>query len=144
MIEFLESILALEGKEDEILEEITNQSDTQEFLIKVLQDQLFETGADGNGDSLGKYSFLTVQIKKTKGQPTDRITLVDTGDFYESYFIDAFKGGFIIDANGEKDDTNLFEKYGDDILKPDEETLEEISDFYKIKLYEYLEKNIFC
>jgi hypothetical protein len=144
MIEILENIISFEGKEDEILEEITNQSDTQEFLIKVLQDQLFETGADGNGDSLGKYSFFTIQIKKAKGQPTDRITLVDTGDFYDSYFIDAFKGGFIVDANGEKDDTNLFEKYGNDILKPDDETLEEIGEFYKAKLYEYLEKNIFC
>jgi len=142
MFDSLERFIALEGKEDEILEEITNQKDTQKFLIKVLQDQLFETGADGNGESLGKYSFFTIQIKASKGQPTDRITLVDTGDFYESYFVDAFKGGFIIDANGQKDDTNLFEVYGDDILKPDDETLEEIGDFYKMKLYEYIE-NIF-
>lgn len=144
MIDFLESILALEGKEDEIIEEITNQPETQDFLIKALQDQLFETGADGNGESLGKYSFFTAQIKRAKGQPTDRITLVDTGDFYESYFIDAFKGGFIIDADGEKEDSNLFDRYGDDILKPDEETLEEIAEFYEMKLYEYLEKNVFC
>jgi len=144
MIDFLESILALEGKEDEIIEEITNQPETQDFLIKALQDQLFETGADGNGESLGKYSFFTAQIKRAKGQPTDRITLVDTGDFYESYFIDAFKGGFIIDADGEKEDSNLFDRYGDDILKPDQETLEEIAEFYEMKLYEYLEKNVFC
>lgn len=144
MIEFLQNILELEGKLDEIIEEITEEKETQDFLIKVLQDQLFETGADGNGESLGKYSFFTAQIKRVKGQPTDRITLVDTGDFYESYFIDAFRGGFIIDADGEKEDSNLFDRYGDDILKPDEETLEEIAEFYEIKLYEYLEKNVFC
>lgn len=144
MIEFLQNILELEGKLDEIIEEITEEKETQDFLIKVLQDQLFETGADGNGESLGKYSFFTAQIKRAKGQPTDRITLVDTGDFYESYFIDAFRGGFIIDADGEKEDSNLFDRYGDDILKPDEETLEEIAEFYEMKLYEYLEKNVFC
>lgn len=144
MIEFLQNILELEGKLDEIIEEITEEKETQEFLIKVLQDQLFETGADGNGESLGKYSFFTSQIKRAKGQPTNRITLVDTGDFYESYFIDAFRGGFIIDADGEKEDSNLFDRYGDDILKPDEETLEEIAEFYEMKLYEYLEKNVFC
>lgn len=144
MIEILENIVSFEGKGDEIIEEITNQPETQEFLIKVLQEQLFETGADGNGETLGKYSFLTVQIKRAKGQPTDRITLVDTGEFYHSYFIDAFRGGFIIDADGQKDDTNLFDKYGDDILKPDEETLEEIGEFYKIKIYEYIQENIFC
>ena len=58
--------------------------------------------------------------------------------------MDAFKGGFIIDADGEKEDSNLFDRYGDDILKPDQETLEEIGEFYKIKIYEYIQENIFC
>ena len=41
---------------DSVLEEITNKDETQKFLIDTLQDQLFATGEDGNGVSLGEYS----------------------------------------------------------------------------------------
>ena len=123
---------------DKIIEEITNEKETQDFLIDVLQDQLFDTGEDGNGLSLGEYSDVTVQIKRRKGQPVDRITLKDTGDFYKSYFITAFEGGFVIDADGQKSPTdNLFVRYGDDILLPNDESLTIIAEYYEAKLIEY-------
>ena len=123
---------------DSIILEITQEPETQKFLIEVLQDQLFTTGEDGNGLSLGDYSPVTVQIKRAKGQPTDRITLKDTGEFYDSYNIDPFNGGFIIDANGQKSPSdNLFVTYGDDILKPNDETLTEIAEYYETRLFEY-------
>ena len=75
---------------DSIIFDITKEKETQDFLIDVLQDQLFTTGEDGNGLSLGEYSPITVKIKQSKGQPTDRITLKDTGAFYNSYEIDPF------------------------------------------------------
>ena len=140
MIDVLDTLLSLEGKEDQIIEEITNQKETQEFLIFVLQEQLFQSGEDGLGNSLGSYTPLTVSIKKRKGQPTDRITLKDTGDFYKSYFITAFKGGFIIDANAEKKDTDLFERYGEDILLPTPESLDLIAEYYEERLIEYIKK----
>ncbi len=136
LINFFENI-------DEILFEITNEQETQDFLIEVLQDQLFTTGEDGDGVSLGDYSPVTIKIKRAKGQPTDRITLKDTGDFYRSYMIEAFKGGFIVDADGQKSpEDNLFVSYGDDILKPNEETITLITEYYEPKLLEYIE-NIF-
>jgi len=123
---------------DSIILEITQEPETQKFLIEVLQDQLFTTGEDGNGLSLGDYSPVTVQIKRAKGQPVDRITLKDTGEFYDSYNIDPFNGGFIIDANGQKSPSdNLFVTYGDDILKPNDETLTEIAEYYETRLFEY-------
>lgn len=129
---------------DEIILEITQEKETQDFLIEVLQDQLFTTGEDGNGLSLGDYSPVTVQIKRAKNQPTDRITLKDTGEFYESYEIEPFKGGFIIDADGQKSPSdNLFVKYGDDILKPNDETLTEIAEYYEHKLFEYWQNLFF-
>ena len=122
---------------DSVILEITEEKETQDFLINILQDQLFTTGEDGNGLSLGEYSPVTIQIKKRKGQPTDRITLKDTGDFYNSYELQPFEGGFVIDGNGKKEGTDLFLKYGDDILKPNDETLTEIAEFYEDKLFEY-------
>ncbi len=122
---------------ESILFEITNEKDTQDFLIDTLQDQLFTTGEDDDGVSLGDYSPITVKIKKRKGQPTDRITLKDTGAFYDSYSIQPFNGGFFIEADGKKNDTDLFLPYGDNILKPNEESLILISEYYKQKLHEY-------
>ena len=52
--------------------------------------------------------------------------------------IDPFNGGFIIDANGQKSPSdNLFVTYGDDILKPNDETLTEIAEYYETRLFEY-------
>ena len=125
---------------DEILFQITKEQETQDFLIEVLQDQLFTTGEDGDGLSLGDYSPVTIKIKRAKGQPTDRITLKDTGEFYRSYMIEAFEGGFIVDADGQKSPTdNLFVSYGDDILKPNEETITLITEYYEPKLLERFE-----
>jgi len=123
---------------DEIILQITEEPETQKFLIDVIQDQLYNTGQDGNGQSLGEYSPVTVQIKRRKGDPVDRITLVDTGEFYDSWTIDPFLGGFIIDGDGQKSPSdNLFVTYGDDIQKPNDETLTLIAEYYETKLFEY-------
>jgi hypothetical protein len=91
-------------------------SDMEELIIDLNQDQLYEAGQDSEGKSLGKYSPYTIGIKQRKGQPTNRITLYDTGEFYESFTVKYTGGELVLDANGEKDDTNLFEEYGVDIL----------------------------
>ena len=138
----LYAFIDLEGKEDDIIQEITEEQETQDFLINLLQDQLFTTGEDGNGVSLGDYSPVTIAIKKRKGQPTDRITLKDTGEFYKSYFIVAYTGGFVVDADDLKDDgtstTRLFNQYGDDVLKPNIETIQKINEYYVEKIIEYI------
>ena len=91
-------------------------SDMEELIIDLNQEQLYKEGEDSEGQSLGKYSPYTIKIKQSKGQPTSHITLYDTGEFYESFKV-TYKGGeLILDANGQKDDTNLFTEYGDDIL----------------------------
>ncbi len=48
-------------------------------------DQLYDRGIDSEGKSLGHYQPYTVFLKELKGQPTDHITLRDTGDFYKSF-----------------------------------------------------------
>ena len=56
-----------------------------EILDLNRKDQLFDKGIDRDGDRLGSYTPTTVQIKQQKGQPFDRTTLFDTGDFYNSF-----------------------------------------------------------
>jgi hypothetical protein len=56
-----------------------------------------------------------VQLKNEKNQPTDRVTLRDTGDFHKSIKVDADRTYFEIYATDWKTD-DLKEKYGDEIL----------------------------
>ena len=77
-------------------------------------DQLFEQGINAKGVSLGEYAITTIlgtakfKGKIEKGQPTDRVTLKDTGEFYESFDIDFNNDGFEIIAT---DKEFLLDKY---------------------------------
>jgi hypothetical protein len=110
-------------------------------LDLIRQDQLFKEGQDGDGNILGYYSAFTEQLKPEKKEGS-HYTLKDTGDFYESMIFNIFVDYLEIDADPIKTDkitgeeTNLFQKYGEDILKLNEENLE----LFKIKLVEkYIE-----
>lgn len=53
------------------------------------EEQLFEQGINRLGVDImdyAPYSPLTIAIKEEKGQPTNRVTLRDTGDFEASFF----------------------------------------------------------
>ena len=91
-------------------------SDIQELIVELNQEQLYNLGEDSEGNTLGTYAPTTVMIKQAQGVPTDRITLKDTGDFYSSFKVFYSNGEIFIDADGQKDDTNLFDEYGEDIL----------------------------
>ncbi len=117
----------------------------QKFQIWTLdlirQDQLFKEGQDGDGNILGYYSAYTEQLNPEKKEGS-HYTLHDTGAFYESMIFNIFVDYLEIDADPIKTDkdtgeeTNLFQKYGEDILKLNEENLE----LFKIKLVEkYIE-----
>ncbi len=63
--------------------------------------QMFE-GKDANNKTLvPSYALSTKVIKRKKGQPTNRVTLKDTGDLYNSITIDAKTNEAIISANVE-------------------------------------------
>jgi len=98
-------------------------SDMQELLIELNQSQLYDLGQDSEGASLGSYSPYTIKIKQLKGQPTNRITLYDTGEFYKSFKAYYEDGSIVIDADAEKDDTNLFDQFGVDILGLDDSNM---------------------
>jgi hypothetical protein len=117
----------------------------QKFQIWTLdlirQDQLFKEGQDGDGNILGYYSAFTEQLNPEKKEGS-HYTLNDTGKFYESMIFNIFVDYLEIDADPIKTDkdtgeeTNLFQKYGEDIIKLNEENLE----LFKIKLVEkYIE-----
>ncbi len=117
--------------------------DMQNNIIKLNTiDQLFNDGIDSLGDSLGEYSPFTVELKKAKGQPTNRITLKDTGDFYKTFKVEVKDDSFFINANPIKDDSNLFDDFGSEIVGLTEDNQKKISKTILDNTIKYIRKQL--
>ena len=92
----------------------------KEWQTKALQlnrEQLY-SGVDSENRSLGVYSLKTILIKEKKQQPTDRVTLLDTGDFYASLYLVQKEKSLEIDSK-DVDQTKvnrLLDVYGENIF----------------------------
>src|SRR6478735_7447523 len=89
--------------------------ENEAFIIDLnAQNQLYEQGITSIGVNISDYapySDLTLQIKELKGQPTDRVTLRDEGDFESSFYLQISDTQFEIKAaDGKTED--LIKKYG--------------------------------
>lgn len=63
---------------------------------------IFQTNAGLRSDGseiLPFYTDYTIELKKQKGQPTDRVTLQDTSDYYRSIRTDVTGEGIISQSN---------------------------------------------
>lgn len=93
--------------------------ENEAFIVNMnTEDQLFDQGINNLGVSISDYqpySGLTIEIKHEKGQPYDRVTLHDEGDFAGSVFIEVGNEFFEIKAADIKT-AKLIEKYGRQIL----------------------------
>lgn len=91
----------------------------REIIIDfIVEEQLYERGIRGDGVKIWTvepYKPATIEIKEMKGQPTDRITLRDTGDFHASVHLVKEPGGLRITADDWKTG-HLIEKYGEQIF----------------------------
>lgn len=88
--------------------------------------QLYDKGQDSKGISLQPYAQSTITIKLRKGQPTDRTTLRDTGDFHRSITVIAEDNQLVIESSIEYA-VFLTSRYGKDILGVQDMNL---SDFF--------------
>lgn len=92
------------------------------------EQQLYEQGVNTYGVKImdyKPYQPLTIRIKREKGQPIDRVTLRDTGDFQSSFYLEVGNEQFEIKANDWKTD-DLIKKYGREILGLTDENLSEL------------------
>jgi hypothetical protein len=81
-----------------------------------LQQEQQYAGKEATGQEITPaYARLTVQIKKAKGQPADRVTLKDTGAFYRQQYTAFQNDHFEIKSRNGKT-PKLLEKYGENIF----------------------------
>lgn len=135
-------------KFDEILgKELVNEimSHEKEIIEAVVQNQLYERGINGTGVEIMSYEPYrprTIKNKQRKVQPYNRVTLKDTGEWYNSLRLVYDVDGFFITSTDEKN-TYLKKKYGPTILRLTNENLSMILNKYirpnlKVKLEKYL------
>ena len=116
------------------------------ILDLVRNDQLLEQGIDEDGDVIGTYSEYTEMINPEKVAGS-HYTLKDTGEFFNSFYIDVFPSYFEINANPIKTDddgdtTNLFYEYGEGIMGLTTESMDKLSReilrLYRIEVRKFL------
>lgn len=126
-----------DGLKDEILA-------NEHIICDMVADQMY-SGYDGRGKKIEpEYTPFTVSIKRQKGQPTDRVTLRDTGDFHSSLRVEFDEGGFYVTSDDSKA-AELLEKYGTNIFRLSNQNLtilirEYIRPVFAEKLKELLQK----
>ena len=110
------------------------------------QEQLFESGENSLGVSIASYapySPITIEIKKMKGQPTNRVTLRDEGDFESSFYLVISDKQFEIKASDWKTE-ELVEKYGNSILGLTKENIASLTwDYIYPELLETFKKELY-
>jgi len=95
---------------------------TKEFVAEIVQEnkhiledlnaEQLESGIDSNGNIITPgYSALTKAIKAAKGQPIDRVTAKDTGDYHSAIRVQAESNGFKM-GNGDWKARKLSDRYG--------------------------------
>lgn len=93
--------------------------DNDAYIVDMnAEKQLYEQGINRLGVSISDYapySPLTIEIKRKKGQPTNRVTLRDEGDFQSSFYLEVKDTQFEIKASDWKTE-ELIKKYGRQIL----------------------------
>ncbi len=121
-----------------------------DLIVKLnTENQLFKGIRSDGTEITPPYTGYTISIKTEKNQPTDRVTLKDTGDFYESFvaYVDGSKD-IIITSNPIKVDefgftTNLIEKYGDKIEGLTEESKVILNSKLIVPIEKYIKEVIF-
>lgn len=93
--------------------------ENESFIINMnTEEQLFEKGVNNLGVSISDYAPYaewTIAVKNMKGQPTDRVTLHDEGDFAGSFYLQIGTDNFEVKA-GDFKTHDLIRKYGRQIL----------------------------
>lgn len=118
---------ALQKFQDTIEERVILTCKAYEPEIIDMNTAKLESGETSTGNPVTPgYRPLTISIKRQKGQPTDRVTLKDTGDFHRSFQV-RFQGKYLaIYATDEKAE-KLERKYSKDIYGLSNEDQDELA-----------------
>lgn len=117
LFEYATKLTNLKGQEGKIFKLVLNNRFIKDLITHLNTDeQLGVEKVDSLGAHLGVYSHATEVFSQGRKKQGQFIDLNDTGAFWDSWVVDVKENGIIISANPFKEDTNLFEQYGINVL----------------------------
>jgi hypothetical protein len=100
------------------------------YVLELDNLQQLEAGLDAEGQRIEPpYTGTTREIKKQKGQPTDRVTLKDKGDFYRGIVAKVRAQDVGLEGTDSKTQ-ELQEKYGQNIIGLSDEAVDAFREDY--------------
>lgn len=116
----------------DIFVSVMKQKETQDFIVKLNTDQLRWEFINSEGELLsdigGGYSNFTLSLGKKQGK--FKVDLYDTGEYHESFRIENISAaGFDITSDTNKGETDLKERWGDEIEGLTFESIQKAAEF---------------
>lgn len=143
MIEIENTISKLEKLLAELPEKAVEIALVYEPEILDMQAEQHDEGVTNRGRQIQPdYSPFTVRIKEERGQPSDRVTLYDRGDFRAGFFVAKGKSAFSIGSSDDKAES-IERKYGNEIFGLTDENLQELIELIRPEIHEFAENTIF-
>lgn len=113
-------------------------ADLEDEIWKLIViEQLDKKGVNELDQVIGLYSRRTEEIDSRKKAGTP-YTLNDTSAFINSLAVQVGNDFFTVNADGQKSNTNLFERYGDGIIGLTPDNLAIVKEMLKDKFIEYV------
>lgn len=114
----------------------------EEEVVAMNAEQQFAAGIRADGTEIEPpYTAFTVRIKGFKGQPTDRVTLRDTGDFHGAFRLEFEPDQFTI-TSGDAKLAKLQAKYGETIMGLTDENIQKLIERIRDPLTERLKSEL--
>lgn len=87
------------------------------------------------------YTLFTIRMKEMKGQPSDRVTLRDTGAFHSAIFVERNGKELIFGSTDEKT-TKIIQKYGEGIFGLKTEAYEPLREEWANRISQWARQTI--
>lgn len=138
--EMIQAVANFESRKDALLLDLVRDNEAAVISMNV-DDQLYQ-GIDADGKEVAPpYRAFTIAMKRIKGQPYDRVTLRDEGDFHTSFFIRYGADQFTLDAADWKRQ-KLDRKYGSEIFGLTPENIDRLAAMIRERFVEEARKII--
>lgn len=142
LFNYANKLITLKGQEDWIFKRVLDNEILKRKIIELnTERQLGDEGINALGRIIGLYSYATEFLSNGKKRAGDPFNLNDTGAFWASFEVKVSQGFITIDADGDKGDDDLFDKYGIEILGLTDDNLQILIEDAK-KLYEEYYRSI--
>ena len=126
--EYAKRVIALGSQQDKMFKLALDNKTIKDLIIFLNTEDQLQASEDSLGNALyNKFTQRgTYSLRDKKGRGGNTYTLKDTGEFYSSFVVAVQNGMITIDANPIKENDNLFETYGVDIVGLTDDNLQEL------------------